>query len=108
MEIIRKITKIDTTNKMTVAFDVSKDKLNYYSEIQGRLSSDNCRETQAIQGICKNTTTQIKKTLSMLDQYSTETGYNGIHVVCEPTGIYSNAHRDNALRMSRKYDCIIF
>ena len=31
MKTIRTIVKTDTTNKLTVAFDVSKDKLNYYS-----------------------------------------------------------------------------
>ena len=38
MIVTSKIAKIDTTNKMTVAFDVSKRKLNYYSEIAGKVS----------------------------------------------------------------------
>ncbi len=36
MEMIRRVAKIDTTNVMTIAFDVSKDKLNYYSEVEGK------------------------------------------------------------------------
>jgi hypothetical protein len=31
-----KIAKIDTTNKMTIAFNVSPRELNYFSEITGK------------------------------------------------------------------------
>ena len=54
MEIIRQLAKIDTTNKMTVAYDVSKDKLNYYSEVEGKISGRNYRDFYAVQGLCKN------------------------------------------------------
>ena len=53
MEIIRQLAKIYTTNKMTVANDVSKDKLNYYSEVEGKISGSNYRDFYAVQGECK-------------------------------------------------------
>ena len=89
MNIIRKIEKTDTTNKMTVAFDVSSKKLDYYSEIKGKVSGTSCHEVMAIQDTIDNKTMDIKKTLKQLDSYSKSEDYTGLHVICEPTGSYS-------------------
>jgi hypothetical protein len=56
MIVTSKIAKIDTANKMTVAFDVSKVKLNYYSEIAGKISGRSCSEVQEVQGEIRNGT----------------------------------------------------
>ncbi len=90
MEIIRQLAKIDTTNKMTVAYDVSKDKLNYYSEVEGKISASNYRDFYAVQGVCKNGTLEIISNLNELKALSIKEGFSGIHIVCEPTGNYSN------------------
>ena len=91
MHITRKIAKIDTTNKLTVAFDVSKDTLNYYSEIKGKVSSSNYKEMQSIEDIIGNRTKSITKALNMLVSFAQEHGFCGLHIVCEPTGNYSTA-----------------
>ncbi len=64
MHITRKIAKIDTTNKLTVAFDVSKDTLNYYSEIKGKVSLNDFKEMQSIEDTISNRTKSITKALS--------------------------------------------
>lgn len=44
MILTSKIAKIDTTNKMTVAFDVSSRKMNYFSEITGKIAGNSSKE----------------------------------------------------------------
>ncbi|MBD3393067.1 MAG: transposase [Chitinivibrionales bacterium] len=98
MQVTRKIAHIDTTGKMTVAFDVSKDKLNFYSEVLGKISGTSCRETQDVEGEIRNRTHAILSCLRDLRSFASERGYKGIHVVCEPTGSYS----DSLLRLARQ------
>lgn len=98
MKTIRRVAKIDTTNVMTVAFDVSKDTLNYYSEVEGKIAGNNFREELIIQDVIQNTHMGIWTGLQELTAYAKSQGYRGIHVVCEPTGTYSDlllktAHR---------------
>ena len=90
MQTIRTIAKIDTTNKMTIAFDVSKDKLNYYSEVEGKITGNNFRDQFVIQDEVPNTPLGIIETLEELTGFAKSKGYLGIHVVCEPTGNYSD------------------
>jgi len=99
MILTSKIAKIDTTNKMTVAFDVGSKKLNYYSEITGKLTGNNCKEVIDVRDEIHNGTTVIKKTLNDLYELAHERGYSGLHIVCEPTGSYSDA----LMRLARKY-----
>lgn len=90
MKTIRRIAKIDTTNAMTVAFDVSKDKLNYYSEVEGKITGNNFRDQIIIQDEVANNTVSIIECLKELHAFALSQGYSGIHVVCEPTGSYSD------------------
>lgn len=90
MQTIRTIAKINTTNKMTIAFDVSKDKLNYYSEVEGKIEGNNYREQLAIQDEIPNSPMGIFESLEELSGYANSHGFNGIHIVCEPTGSYSD------------------
>jgi transposase len=91
MLIISKIAKVDTTNKMTVAFDVSKRKLNYFAEISGKISGRSAREEKAIQGEIPNTTTSLITVLKQLGIFASGQGFSGLHIACEPTGAYSDA-----------------
>jgi transposase len=91
MLIISKIAKVDTTNKMTVAFDVSKSKLNYYSQISGKIAGNSARETKAIQDEIPNTTTSLITTIRDLAGFASQQGFSGLHIVCEPTGPYADA-----------------
>lgn len=91
MIIISKIAKIDTTNKMTVAFDVSKSKLNYFAETKGKITGTSCREEIAIQDEVPNTTKSIIATFKELSDYASKQGLSGLHIACEPTGSYSDS-----------------
>jgi len=98
MIITSKIVKIDTTNKMTVAFDVSKAKLNCYSEITGKVSGTSCKEVHEVQDEIRNTTNAIRHTLGSLAEIARQRGYSGLHIVSEPTGSYGEA----LMRLARK------
>jgi hypothetical protein len=98
MIITSKIAKIDTTNKMTVAFDVSKAKLNYYSEITGKISGTSCKEVNEVQDEIRNTTNAIRQALGSLAELARQRGYGGLHIVSEPTGSYGDA----LMRLARK------
>lgn len=99
MRITSKIAKTDTTNKMTVAFDISKDTCEYYSEVLGKLAGNSCREIRELRGSTANTTRALTQGLNELHIFSRGNGYNGLHIVCEPTGCYSNTLMRLARRM---------
>jgi len=101
MKVVRKLALFDTTNKMTVAFDVSKKSLNYYSETKGKLSATSCREVQSIEDSIQNRTDTIRDALEQLKKYSSAEGFDGLHVVCESTGVYS----ESLLRIAHKQQC---
>ena len=90
MEILHGITKFDTTNKLVVANDIAMDKINYYSELKGKVSRTHCREYLAIQDEYENSPISIRQTLRELEGYALNNGYDGLHIVCEPTGVYSD------------------
>jgi transposase len=76
---------------MTVAFDVSKRKLNYFAEITGKISGRSAREEKAIQAEVPNTTMSLIRTLRELADFASKQGFCGLHITCEPTGSYSDA-----------------
>ena len=90
MKITRTLATVDTTNKMTVAFDVSKKNVNYYSETRGKLSGTSCREVEVVQGEARNNHGTLSSLLGDLTAYATEHGYDGLHIVCEPTSHHSD------------------
>jgi len=99
MYLTRKIAKIDTTNKLTVAFDVSMKTLEYYSELQGRLSGRSCREQEAMRGSFANTTASVTAGLKKLAKFAHKRAFSGLHVVCEPTGSYGDCLMRTARRL---------
>lgn len=98
MIVTSKIAKIDTTNKMTVAFDVSKEKLNYYSEMRGKISGNNCKEVREVRDEIRNATTPIAEAIRDLAVLAAEQGFSGLHIVSEPTGSYGDA----LMRLARR------
>lgn len=91
MILTSKIAKIDTTNKMNVAFDVSYRTMEYFSEITGKIAGNCCKEIIEVRDEINNSTGDIKKTLRELANHAKQHGYSGLHIVCEPTGSYSDA-----------------
>jgi hypothetical protein len=98
MRITRKIAKVDTTNKLIVAFDVSMKTLEYYSELRGKLSGTSSREIESIRDSLPNTTPMVISTLKKLDEFAHSRGFQGLHIVCEPTGVYGNSLMRTARR----------
>ncbi len=98
MKMIRRVAKVNTTNKMTIAFDVSKDKLNYYSEVEGKIVGNNFSDQFAIEDEIKNTPLGIMSCLDELREFAESHGFDGIHIICEPTGSYSNLLLNTAHR----------
>jgi hypothetical protein len=98
MQLTSKIAKTDTTNKMTVAFDISKGSVEYFSEVEGKLAGNSCREVQELEGSAANRTPALTAALNKLFVFCRERGFDGLHVVCEPTGCYSEA----LLRLARR------
>jgi transposase len=98
MRITRKIAKVDTTNKLTVAFDVAMKTLEYYSELRGKLSGTSCREVESIRGNLPNTTAAVSAGLKKLAKFAQKRAFSGLHIVCEPTGVYGN----NLMRTARR------
>lgn len=78
MIVTSKIAKIDTTNKMTVAFDVSKQKLNYYSEISGKICGTNSKEVKEVQDEISNATSSITTTIHDPAGLAAEQGFMGL------------------------------
>jgi len=88
MKMTHRVEKINRKFYLTVAFDVSKDKLNYYYEIPGRLKSKHRELVECYEGEIENKAQVINESLLDLDRFAKDHGYEGLHVVCEPTGPY--------------------
>lgn len=75
-------------NKLNLAFDVGKNKLDLYTEIN----------TQSIQDSFDNQTLVVEHKLFQYRQMAFDAGYDGIQVIAEPTGVYHN----KLFRITRK------
>lgn len=73
-------TQNSCENKLNLAFDVGKEKLDLYTEV----------EDHSIQDSFDNHTLIIEQKLQQYQQIAIDAGYSGINVIAEPTGIYHN------------------
>ena len=81
MNITYKIDKIKKNNWLNIAFDVSKDDLYMYSEMgDGTIT---CLEDSFA-----NKPEIILGKLEEMNQTAMRAGYEGIHIICEPSGGY--------------------
>ena len=71
-------SKIIPDNKLVVAFDVGKDKLDAYCEYGQHYFQDTFA----------NNTLKIEQKLITFSGIAESTGYDGLRIVAEPTGIY--------------------
>ena len=94
MKFTHSIYKIKPQDRLLVAFDVSKDKLNFYL-VYG---TENMLKAQ---GEIKNRTIDIEKCLTDLKNLALQHQYPALHVLCEPTGAYEK----NLLRTARRMGC---
>ena len=99
MNFIRKLSVAIPTGNMTIAFDVGKKSLNYYFETPGNLKGPTVAEIKAARGDFPNTTQCVITELQRLHSFALSQGFSGIHVICEPTGSYSNCLMQTARRL---------
>ena len=71
-------SKINSDNKLVVAFDVGKDKLDAYCEYGQYCFQDSFA----------NNTLKIEQKLITFSGIAESTGYDGLQIVAEPTGVY--------------------
>ena len=83
MKITYKIDKIKKNSWLNIAFDVSKDDLYMYTETGEE--TINCMADSFA-----NKSDVIEGKLDQLSQVAQSEGYNGIHIICEPTGGYES------------------
>lgn len=81
MNITYKIDKIKKNQWLNIAFDVSKDNLSMYTET-GKSTIACIADSFA------NRTGIIIDKLKQMQQTALSSGYNGLHIVCEPSGGY--------------------
>lgn len=94
MKFTHSTSKIKPQDRLLVAFDVSKDKLNFYLEY----GTDRLNRAH---GELKNRTPDIIKCLQDLTQLALENNYPAIHVLCESTGDYEK----KLMRSARQLGC---
>ena len=83
MKITYKIDKIKKNRWLNIAFDVSKDDLYMYTETG--------KETiTCIADSFSNKTDIILEKLEQMHQTALSAGYEGIHIICEPSGGYES------------------
>lgn len=95
---IMKVTIVEEKSKslnyLIVAYDVSKDKLNYFIKFNNK-ADDVCKTEGEIVNRAKRLEGHFAEVKSIADRH----GYSGVCVVCEPTGGYEKKF----LRMARTY-----
>jgi hypothetical protein len=84
MYLTRTISAGTVANKMTIAFDIGKKIITYYSEIPEGRNGVSSQEIAMIRGDLANTTSGITTELKRLESVAAQHGYTGLHVVCEP------------------------
>ncbi len=84
---------------LSVAFDVGKDSLDWYTELPVK-NSNNTAATP-MRGRCKNAPFDIHKQFDELISLARKNGYKSIHSLSEPTGIYDR----NLLREAKQSQC---
>jgi transposase len=83
MNITYKINKIKKNHWLNIAFDVSKGDLYMYTETGDETIS-------CVADSFTNKTDVILEKLEHLHELALREGYEGIHIVCEPSGGYEN------------------
>ena len=91
MKFNTKLNPIKAENLLAVAFDVSMDKLNCYSQWGDKT-------IHFFNDEFENRIPTIGKKLNDFFSYAQSQGFAGLHIVCEPTGGYENKLIDCALK----------
>ncbi|MEM7792197.1 MAG: transposase [Verrucomicrobiota bacterium] len=93
MKITTKLNETQSESVLNISFDVSKERLYYYSELPGPGNS-----TDQIKHAISNRNQAVIQELSKLQELALKRGFEGIRVICEPTGGFER----RLLRLARK------
>jgi len=95
MQFNTKVNTIKAENNLAIAFDVSQNKLNCYSqwgqEIIHFFEDEFC-----------NRISVIEAKFTSFHDYAIQNGFNNLHIICEPTGGYEQKLMQTALRLGYK------
>jgi hypothetical protein len=89
MKVTLTAEKINLNRVLDIAVDVHKDTLCFFFDVGGKEYSDDC----------PNRTTVIEKRLQKYHEIGQEHGWEGIRIICEPTGQYQNKLMRTARRL---------
>jgi transposase len=89
MKVTTRNVEFKSEKLMNVCSDVHKVELYFFSRLPGEELSDTCR----------NSNQQIEKQLIKFEKEALDRGFEGIRVVCEPTGLYDRKLLRTAHRM---------
>ena len=95
MQFNTKINTIKVENNLAIAFDVSQNKLNCYSQWGDKI-------IHFFEDEFKNRIPVIEAKFRSLHDYAIKNGFNGLHVICEPSGGYEQKLMQTALRPGHK------
>jgi len=71
-------SNIESDNKLNLAFDISKEKLDVYTEV----------DQNSIKDKFHNKTMTIEKKLARFQKMAKSNGYDRLQIIAEPTGVY--------------------
>lgn len=95
MQFNSKPNPVKAENLLPVAFDVSQKKLNCYSQWGEHI-------IHSFEDEFANRISAIEDKIKAFNYYAVENGFNGLHIICEPTGGYEQKLMQTALRMHHK------
>ena len=93
MKIKTKLNPSQSQNLLDTAFDVGKERLYYYSEVPGIGSTTDYLEENFF-----NRNEAVIENLANLKAFARQRGFDGLRIVCEPTGGFER----RLLRLARK------
>jgi len=95
MKFNSKINQIKQENRLPVAFDVSRDKLNCYSQWGDKV-------IYSFDDEFPNRIRIIEHKLKAFYVFAKKKGFRGLHIICEPTGGYERKLMQTAVNHSHK------
>jgi transposase len=80
-----RIARVNPQTELLLAVDVSKDHLSYRAEVPHPADGQGRRVLRQLQGAVANRSQAIEELLRSMGRQATQSGYQHLRVVCEPT-----------------------
>ena len=101
METTLRTERVNPERELLLAFDVSKARLNYRSDVPQSAGADGLRVVESVQGEVANRSRAVEGVLRAMTERAARAGYAGVHVLCEPSGGYEK----QLLSLARHIGC---